>query len=51
MKRDPELYRQILSEVESWSTTVEPKEVRIEVRIPVKLNAESGDREHGIRRT
>ena len=30
MKRDPELYRQILSEVESWSTTVEPKEVRIE---------------------
>ena len=30
MKRDMELYRQILSEVESWSTTLAPKQVQIE---------------------
>ena len=30
MKRDMDLYRQILREVESWSTTLMPKEVTIE---------------------
>jgi hypothetical protein len=30
MKRDMDLYRQILREVGSWSTTLMPKEVTIE---------------------